>query len=156
MPRIEDQLERLGIGLPEAPAPIASYIPVTSVHSGALVFVSGQVPLVDGAPMATGQVPNDVSIEMAQRCARQCVINALAALREEFGDLDTIRRVVRVEGFIACGPGFAEQPAVLNGASDLLVELLGGDTGRHARVAVGVSSLPLNVPVEVAFTFVRD
>ena len=149
------RLQRLGLTLPDAPKPVASYVPAVSVHSGNLVFVSGQIPLRDGKPIATGTVPEPVSIERAQECARQCVVNAIACLAGEIGDLARLRRVVKLDAFVACGPGFPDQPKVVNGASDLLIELL-GDDGRHARAAVGVPSLPLNVPVEIAFTFLVD
>ena len=155
MPDIHARLERLGIELPVAPTPLASYVPAASVHSGSIVLISGQIPIIDGSLMATGHVPNDVSIEQAQACARQCVLNGLAALRDEIGDLERLRRVVRLGGFVAAPPDFTDHPTVINGASDLLVELL-GDDGRHARAAVGVSSLPRGVPVEIEFMFLVD
>jgi enamine deaminase RidA (YjgF/YER057c/UK114 family) len=149
------RLKKLGLSLPEAPKPVASYVPAVSVHSGHLVFVSGQIPIRDGEIMATGAVPEPVSIERARECARQCVLNGLACLAGEIGDMSRLRRVVRLEGFVACGPGFPDQPKVINGASDMLIELLGED-GRHSRMAVGVPALPLNVPVEIGFTFLID
>lgn len=148
-------LERLGIILPKAPRPVASYIPAVSVHSGAMVFISGQIPFQDGKLIAEGPVPDPVSVEVAQRCARQCAINGLAALLAEIGDPERLRRVVRLGCFVACGPGFADHSKVANGASDLLGELL-GESGRHARAAVGVPSLPLNAPVEIEFAFLVD
>jgi enamine deaminase RidA (YjgF/YER057c/UK114 family) len=150
MPTIESGLLELGLTLPTAPKPVASYIP--AVRVGSLVFVSGQVPLKDGAMIASGTVPGGVSIEQAQECARQCVLNGLAALKAEIGDLGKVRRVVRVGVFVACEHGFTDHPKVANGASDLLVRLL-GDTGKHARAAVGAPSLPLGAPVEVEFLF---
>lgn len=156
MPDLISRLDKLGLALPEAPKPVASYVPSVAVHAGSLVFVSGQIPICDGNLMATGTVPERVSLERAQECARQCVLNGLACLLAEVGgDASRIRRVVRLEGFVACGAGFADQPKVINGASDLLIELL-GDAGRHSRVAVGVSALPLDVPVEIGFTFLVD
>ncbi len=155
MPDLSNRMAQLGLTLPEAPRPIASYIPAVGVSSGRLVFVSGQVPLESGKLIAAGTVPNEVSMEVAQRCARQCVLNGLAALAGEIGSLERLRRVVKLEVFVACGPGFTEHPKVANGASDLLVELM-GDDGRHARAAVGVPSLPLGAPVEIAFTFLVD
>lgn len=155
MPNLDARLESLQIVLPDAPAPLASYVPAVSVHSGSLLFVSGQLPFEDGKLLAKGRVPDQVSLEMAQKCARRCVINGLAALRREMGSFERLRRVVRLGVFVNAGEGFADQPKVGNGASDLLVELL-GDDGRHARAAVGVSSLPLDAPVEIEFTFLVD
>lgn len=150
MPTLEARLNELGLSLPVAPKPVASYIP--TVRQGNLVFVSGQVPLRDGALIAAGTVPGAVSIEQAQECARQCVLNGLAALKAEIGDLANIRRVIRLGVFVACEHGFTDHPKVANGASDLLVKLL-GDAGKHARAAVGAPSLPLGAPVEVEFLF---
>lgn len=151
----ETRLQRLGLTLPDAVAPVANYVPCMPVHSGTLLFVSGQVPLRDGKPIATGRVPDDVDVETATECARQCVLNALAAVHAEFGSLERVRGVARVGGFVACSPGFGDQPKIINGASDLLVDIL-GDSGKHARAAVGVPALPLNVPVEIEFHFVID
>jgi enamine deaminase RidA (YjgF/YER057c/UK114 family) len=149
------ELANRGISLPEMPQPVASYIPAVAVHSGSLVFVSGQLPFQNGKLMATGQVPSEVSLEQAQQCAAQCALNGLAALQQEIGDLGRVRRVVRLGGFVACPPGFGDQPKVINGASELLAELM-HDSGRHARAAVGVSALPLNAPVEIEFLFLVD
>lgn len=143
---IEERLRELRIELPPAARPVASYIPV-SVGPGQ-AFVAGQVPLEDGRPMATGRVGEAVSVEDAQGLARRCALQALSALRDELGDLDRVRRILKVTVWVACGEGFSEHPQVANGASDLLVEVF-GDAGRHARAAVGASSLPLGVPVEV-------
>ncbi len=149
------ELKNQGLTLPKAPPPVASYVPAVSIHSGSMVFISGQLPFVDGQLIATGLVGKDVSIEDAQKCAAQCTLNALAALEQEIGDLKRVRRVVRLGGFVACEAGFGDQPKVINGASDLLAELM-HDDGKHARAAVGVSSLPLNAPVEIEFTFLVD
>lgn len=149
------ELANRGLTLPNPPKPVASYVPAVAVHSGALVFVSGQIPFKNGQLMATGTVPDQVSLERAQECAAQCALNALAALQQEIGDLGRLRRVVRLGGFVACGAGFGDHPKVINGASDLLAELL-HDSGKHARAAVGVPSLPLNAPVEIEFTFLVD
>ncbi|MFG0256795.1 MAG: RidA family protein [Phycisphaerales bacterium JB043] len=143
-------LERLGLTLPQAPAPVASYIPAQ--RQGSLVFVSGQLPMRDGSLMATGHVGADVDIETAQHCAQQCVLNGLAAACSVIDSIDDIERVVRVGCFVACGPDFNDQPKVANGASDLLREIF-GDNGQHARAAVGSVSLPLGTPVEVEFLF---
>ncbi len=150
---IEDRLRSLGIELPAPTPPLASYVPVR-VHGG-VAHVSGQLPFVGGELMAVGLVPGDVSEEQAKACARQCALNALAALRGKLGSLDGVHGVVRLGCFVACEPGFGGQPAIANGASDLLFEVF-GETGRHARAAVGVASLPMNAPVEIEFTFALD
>ena len=155
MSAIEARIERLGLTIPTPPKPVASYVPAVAVHSGNLVFIAGQVPTVAGKPLATGTVPDEVSRDLARECARQCALNGLACLRQEIGSLEKFRRVVRLDAFVACHPGFGDHPQVVNGASDLLVEIF-GDAGKHARVSVGVPSLPLNVPVEIAFTFLVD
>ena len=147
MSRIEERLQELGLELPPPPQPLASYVPV--VVSGDLAFVSGQTPSSEGNPLFSGHVGADVTVEEAQRAAARCALQALSALREALGDLDRIRRIVSVSAFVASAPGFTEQPKVANGASDLLADVL-GDAGRHSRAAIGVSELPLGVPVEVA------
>lgn len=143
---IEEKLHTLGITLPSPPKPAGSYIPV--VRTGNLVFVSGQIPISDGKVLYSGKVTKDLSIEEAQKAARLCIINALAQLKSEFGNLDKISKIVRVSGFINSPPEFTEQPKVINGASDLLFEIF-EKKGQHARIAVGVSSLPLNSAVEI-------
>ena len=140
------RLAELGIELPDVAAPLAAYVP--AVRSGSLVLTAGQLPLRDGTLLAVGCVGDAVSTDVAAACARQCALNALAAVRAEIGDLDRVRRVVKVTGFVACGPDFTEHPAVVNGASTVLGEIF-GDAGRHPRAAVGVASLPLGAPVEV-------
>ena len=151
MTDVPARLAELGLALPTPPRPVASYVPF--VRSGALLHVSGQIPIRDGKLLATGPVPDPVDVAAAQAAARQCVLNGLAVLGDAVqGDWDALRRVVRVGVFVACGPGFGDQPTIGNGASDLLVEVF-GDAGRHARAAVGCSALPLNVPVEVEFLF---
>jgi len=146
MGKIAERLSELGLKLPEVAKPVAAYVP--TVRAGNLVFVSGQLPFVGGKLMAEGAVGKDVTLEEAQACARQCVLNALAAVQAEIGDLDRLARVVRVGCFVACEKGFGDQPKVANGASELLQEIF-GERGRHARAAVGSVSLPLNTPVEV-------
>ncbi|MGP1347837.1 MAG: RidA family protein [Phycisphaerales bacterium] len=148
---IHARLAALGLSLPTPTTPLASYVPVVVSQKAGIAFVSGQIPVRDGTFIAIGRVPSQVSIETAQECARQCVLNALAALERELGSLDRIARILKVEGFVACEPGFTHHPEVINGASDLLLGLF-GETGRHARAAVGVPSLPRDVPVEIAFT----
>ena len=143
---IEERLQALGIELPAAPRPVASYVP--AVEAGALLFLSGQLPFRDGVLLHTGRVPDPVSVEAAQEAARQCVINALAVAREQLGTLDRVEQLVRLSGYVASSPDFYQQPAVINGASDLL-EAIFGAAGKHSRIAVGVASLPLNAPVEL-------
>ncbi len=145
---IEDKLASLGITLPSPPAPAGSYVPVVVSHS--LAFVAGQIPAEDGQVKFRGKVGRDLSIEAGQQAARLCTINALAQLKAVLGSLDRVRRVVKVTGFVNCEPSFVDQPKVINGASDLLVQVF-GENGKHARVAVGVSSLPLDSAVEVEF-----
>jgi len=140
----------MGLELPAAPKPVASYVP--AVRAGSLIYVSGQVPIAGGKPVATGAVPGGVPLERAVECARLCTLNGLAVLKAEIGDLARVKRVVRVGCFVACDAGFTDQPKVANGASDLLVEVF-GEAGRHARAAVGAPALPLGVPVEIEFLF---
>lgn len=139
------RLGELGIALPEAVAPVAAYVP--AVRTGNLVYTAGQLPITAGKLPAVGKVGADVSPEQAKDLARQCGLNALAAVDSLVG-LDAVVRVVKVVGFVASAPGFGGQPGVINGASELFVEVF-GDAGTHARSAVGVSELPLDAPVEV-------
>jgi enamine deaminase RidA (YjgF/YER057c/UK114 family) len=144
--RASERLTELGLRLPEVPMPLAAYVPATRFDD--LVFTSGQVPVVDGALVATGRVGAEVSPEEAYACARTAALNALAAVAGQTGDLDVVTRVIKVVVYVASAPGFTGQPQVANGASELLVAVF-GDAGRHARSAVGVASLPLDAPVEV-------
>jgi enamine deaminase RidA (YjgF/YER057c/UK114 family) len=146
MSRAEDRLAELGLALPNVAAPVAAYTP--AVRTGDLVFTSGQVPTVDGKVVATGKVGAEVDAADAEGYARTCALNALAAVKSLVGDLDKVRRVVKVVGFVASAPDFTGQPGVINGASTLLNEVF-GDAGVHARSAVGVAALPLDSPVEV-------
>ncbi|MGN0102142.1 RidA family protein [Dietzia sp. CH92] len=139
------KLEQLGVELPTVVPPVANYVP--AVRAGTFVYTSGQLPMVDGALAATGKVDSEVSPEQAADLARTCALNALAAVDALVG-IDAVVRVVKVVGFVASAPGFNGQPAVINGASDVLGEIF-GDAGVHARSAVGVSELPLDAPVEV-------
>jgi enamine deaminase RidA (YjgF/YER057c/UK114 family) len=141
-----ERLAQLGLTLPAVAAPVAAYVP--AVRSGPLVWTSGQLPFVDGALPITGKVGAEVEAGRANELARTCALNALAAIAAEIGDLDRVRRVVKVVGFVASAPSFFGQPGVVNGASELLGEVF-GDAGRHARSAVGVAVLPLDAPVEV-------
>ena len=146
----EARLQALGITLPEAPRPVAAYVPAK--RTGNLLFTAGQIPMADGKLLAQGRVPDQVDVETAIACARQCVLNGLAVARAAVGSLDEIVQVVRVGCFVASAPGFHEQPRVANGASELLVEVF-GEAGQHARAAVGSVDLPLGAPVEIEFLF---
>jgi enamine deaminase RidA (YjgF/YER057c/UK114 family) len=148
---IESRLAELNIKLPEPPAPVASYVPY--VVSGKLVFISGQVTLAEGGLQYVGIVGKELSLEDGKAAARLCAINVLAQLRlAAGGNLDMVKRCVRLGVFVNAVPGFAQQPEVANGASDLIVEVF-GDAGRHSRAAVGAGSLPRNVAVEVEAVF---
>lgn len=142
----EKRLEELGIELPSATAPVASY--VRSVRCGEFVYVSGQLPLINGAIISPGKVGEAVSLEQGIDAARQCAVNVIAALKAEVGDLGKISRIVKLVGFVSCTPDFTAQSQVVNGASELFL-LVFGEAGRHARSAVGVASLPLDAPVEI-------
>ncbi len=142
----DEKLESLGILLPTPPKPAGSYIPV--VRTGNLIFVSGQIPVKDGQVQFKGQVPTSISVEEAQKAAKLCTINALTQLKSELGTLDKISRIVRVSGFVSSSPEFYDHPKVINAASELLFEIF-GEKGKHTRIAVGVSSLPLNSAVEI-------
>lgn len=146
MSKIETKLAELGHPLPAVAKPVAAYVP--SVVTGNLCFTSGQLPFIDGALPAAGKVGKEVSAEDAKNLARQCALNALAALKLSIGDLDRVTRIVKVVGFVASTPEFTGQPGVINGASEFLGEVF-GDVGIHARSAVGVSVLPLDSPVEL-------
>lgn len=141
-----ERLAALGLTLPPVAAPVAAYVP--AVRTGGFVYTSGQLPTVDGKLPAVGKVGAEVSAADAAGMARTCALNALAAAASAAGGLDAIGRIVKVTGFVASAPGFSGQPQVVNGASELLIEVFGED-GRHARSAVGVAELPLNAPVEV-------
>ena len=146
MTRPAERLAGLGLTLPPVAVPVAAYVP--AVRSGDLVYTSGQLPTVDGKLPAAGKVGDEVSATDAAGLARTCALNALAAAASAAGGLDQIRRIVKVTGFVASAPGFSGQPQVINGASELFIEVFGED-GKHARSAVGVAELPLNAPVEV-------
>lgn len=142
----EERLAELGYVVPPVVPPVAAYVP--AVRTGAYVYTSGQLPMIDGALPATGKVGIDVTPDEAKALAARCALNALAAIKAEVGDLSRIRRIVKVVGFVASDPSFTGQPAVINGASELLGDVF-GNAGIHARSAVGVSVLPLDAPVEV-------
>jgi len=144
-----ERLAELGLELPAPPAPVAAY--VRAVRTGSLLFTSGQLPIVDGELQATGLVAegsDQVSPEAARELAATAALNALAVVAAEVGGLENVVRVVKLVGYVASAPGFVGQPAVVDGASQLLVDVL-GDAGRHARSAVGVAQLPLGSPVEI-------
>lgn len=144
---VDARLANLGIEIPEAAAPVANY--VGHLRSGNLVFVSGQVPLVDGAFKFQGKVGAEFSVEEGQEAARICAINIIAQLKAACdGDLDRVRRIVKLGGFVNSTPEFTDQPKVINGASDLMVAVF-GDAGKHTRAAVSAGALPLGVAVEV-------
>lgn len=151
---IESQLQSMGLTLPQAPQPVAAYVPC--VRTGNLVFVSGQLPFAGKALLAVGPVPSQVPLDQAQQAAAQCVLNGLAVVKQELaGDLSRVRRVIRLGVFVQSAEGFNEQSLVANGASDLMQKLFGA-AGLHARAAVGVNALPLNATVEVEFVFEVD
>lgn len=142
----EERIVEMGLVLPPVAKPLASY--VAAVRTGELVWTAGQLPIVGGELVRTGKVGADVDPEDARALARTCALNALAAVKAEVVDLAAVRRVVKLVGYVASAPGFTGQPGVLNGASELLVEVF-GEYGRHARSAVGVAVLPMDAPVEV-------
>lgn len=142
----EARLADLGITLPPVVAPLAAYVP--AARSGSLIYTAGQLPMSDGKLAAAGKVGAEIGAAEAAVLARTCALNAVAAAAAEAGGIGAIRRVVKVTGFVASAPGFTGQPQVINGASELLLEIF-GDAGRHARSAVGVAELPLGAPVEV-------
>lgn len=143
---VSGRMNELGIELPTAPSPVGAYVP--SVISGSLMFISGQIPVKDGALIRAGKVPQTVPVEQARECAALCFLNAMAHARAALGDLESVRRIVRMTGYVASSEGFTDQALALNGASELAVGLF-GDKGRHARLAVGVAELPLGAPVEL-------
>jgi enamine deaminase RidA (YjgF/YER057c/UK114 family) len=148
-------LARLGLTLPTAPKPVAAYVP--AVRSGNMIFVSGQLPMSNGALLATGPVPSKVTIEDAQKAAKQCALNGLAVIADQLGgDLSRVVRVVRLGVFVQSDDRFDGQPKIANGASELMQEIF-GEAGRHARAAVGTNALPLDATVEIEFLVeVRD
>jgi enamine deaminase RidA (YjgF/YER057c/UK114 family) len=146
MSKVEDALAELGLQVPDVAKPVAVYIP--AVRSGNHVFTSGQLPMRAGELMVTGKVGGEVSEEEAIACAQQCALNAIAAVKAEIGDLDLVKRVVKVVAFVASTPDFTGQPRIANGASELFGQAF-GEAGVHARSAVGVPVLPLDSPVEV-------
>ncbi len=147
----EERLRELGIVLPEPPAPAGLYAP--AVQTGPLLYISGQLPTQEGVPLRHGKCGESVTIDEAAALARICAINALAIVRQTLGTLDRVSKVVRVAGYVHSGAEFVEHPRVVNGASQILIDVFGEQAGRHARVAVGVAQLPFGAPVEVEFLF---
>lgn len=142
----EQRLKELGITLEEPPVPVANYVP--AVRTGNLIFVSGQSCIVNNHPVYSGKLGSELTLEEGYRAARIAALNCLSIIQKEAGSLDRVSRVVKLLGLVSSAPGFNEQPAVINGASDLMVEVF-GDNGRHARSAVGTNELPFDIPVEV-------
>lgn len=150
---IEARIKALDLVLPEAKPAIGTYVPF--VHANGQLLISGQLPLKDGAVAVAGSLGSEVALSQGQEAARLCALNILAQARTALGDLDRITQLLRLNGFVNAVPGFSDHPKVVNGASDLMVEIL-GDKGRHTRIAVGCSSLPLNAAVEIDAVFAVD
>lgn len=142
----EDRMKSLGLELPEAPKPVANY--VSAVRTGNYVFTSGHIPSVKGELKAKGKMGGELTVEEGYECAKITALNCLAAVKSLIADLDRVNRIIRVTGFVNSALGFTEQPKVLNGASDLLVEIF-GERGKHSRLAIGAGELPGGAPVEV-------
>lgn len=149
MSNFENRLNEIGLVLPEVIKPVAAYIPAK--QAGKLVFTAGQLPIVSGDLVSKGLLGQNVEVEEAYQAARICTLNALAAIKGLIGDLDRIKQVVRVVGYVASVPTFTQQPAVVNGSSELLLEIF-GEVGKHARSAIGIAVLPLNSSVEIELT----
>ena len=146
MSKVEQRLSELGLTLPEVATPAGSYLP--AMISGNLVFTAGQIPVIEGKLMATGKLGAEITVEYGAEIAQRCALNALAAVKSVIGDLDRVKQVVKIVGFVSSVPEFTAQPSVINGASEFLQQVF-GDAGKHARSAVGVPVLPLDAPVEV-------
>lgn len=142
----ESRIQELGLTLPEVPAPVASY--VNCVRSGNLLFLSGGLPVENGE-LITGKVPDSISVDNAIAAARNIILNRLSLVRQEIGSLDKVRRIVNLQGFVNSAPDFYDHPKIINGASDLLLEVF-GDAGKHSRIALGAAALPLNAAVEIS------
>lgn len=144
--KVESRASRLGITIPRVPTPQASYVPTKRV--GNIVFTAGMGPVEDGIRRYLGRVGEDISVEDAYRAAQIACVNCLAAIRQEIGDLDQVKSIIKVNGYIRSAPGFTEQHKILNGASELLEQLF-AECGKHSRVAIGVSELPFGIPIEI-------
>src|SRR5262245_30774478 len=143
---IEQQIRKLGLELPPAPAAVANYVP--AVRTGNLLITSGQLPWKDGKLAYTGKLGGDLNAEQGYEAAKLCALNALAQCKALLGDLEKVRRVLRLEGYVHCAPGFRQHPQVLNGASDLINAVF-GERGRHARTALGINEMPLDAPLQL-------
>ncbi|MBN1301710.1 MAG: RidA family protein [Melioribacteraceae bacterium] len=143
---VEVKIKELGYSVPEAPMPLAAYVP--AVSTGRMVYTAGQLPVVDGKLMYSGKAGQDLSLENAQEAAKICALNCLSVIKSQIGDLENIVRIVKLTVFVNSSAGFSDQPKVANGASEFLVQVF-GDAGKHARSAVGVNELPLNAAVEI-------
>lgn len=143
---VEAKLKEMGLTVPEAPKPVAAYVP--AVKAGEYIYTSGQIPFVNGELKYKGKVGNDLTPEQGYEAAKICCLNCLSVIKGQIGDLNQIKRIVKVTGFVSSAPGFNGQPGVINGASELLGQLF-GEQGQHARSAVGVNELPLDAAVEV-------
>jgi enamine deaminase RidA (YjgF/YER057c/UK114 family) len=150
---IEARLQALNIALPEAKPPVASYVPF--IHMNGQLLISGQLPMQDGAIAVKGQLGSNVTLEAGQEAARLCALNIMAQAKLALGDLDRVTQLLRLNGFVCTAPEFGDHPKVINGASDLFVEVF-GDKGKHTRIAVGSASLPLNAAVEIDAVFAID
>lgn len=144
--KAEDRLKELGIDIPQVQTPLGAYVP--AVITGHLIYISGQLPMVSGELTLKGKVGSEISLEQGMEAARRASVNAVAVLKNELGDLDRIERIVKITGYVASAPGFNQQANIMNRASELFFQVF-GEAGRHARVAVGVSELPLDAPVEI-------
>lgn len=142
----EDRLEDLGIILPEAPRPLGFYVP--AVRAGDFLFLSGMLPLREGNLLYKGKVGKDLTLEEAQESSKTTIINALSVIKRELGNLDKIKRIVRLSGYVSSAPGFNQQPAVINVASEILSKVF-GEKGLHSRIVIGVSELPMDSPIEI-------
>jgi enamine deaminase RidA (YjgF/YER057c/UK114 family) len=147
---VYEKIKKMGFALPTPPAAIGKYVPVKQI--GKVAYVSGQGPIVDGKPVFTGKLGKELSIEQGQEAARLCIMNTLAVLEAMIGDLNKVVNVVKMLGFVASAPGFNDQPAVINGGSQLLIDIF-GEKGKHARSAIGTNELPGNIPVEIEVIF---
>lgn len=143
---VENKLKEMGIDLPDAPAPIANFLPCKRV--GDLVYVSGQGPIINGVQLYTGKLGAEIGVEDGYQAARACAVNLLAQLKTFLGDLDKVKQIVHIKGYVASVPTFTNQPGVINGCSDLMVEVF-GQKGRHTRCALGTNVLPTDIPVEI-------
>ena len=150
---VEKKLSELGIQLPETAAPLAMYVPAT--QAGNILYISGQGPFVDGKPQYVGKVGKDLSLEDAQAAARICIINMLAVIKNQVGDLNKVKTIASIQAFVSSETGFDQQHIVINAASQLLFAVF-GEAGRHARTAVGTNQLPLDIPVEIMGTVVVE